>query len=316
MPALAAVVIAGSSGAANVSASATTPGGVNHVHSIVITPNNPNVLYIGSHYRLYKSTNGGRTWQPLLAQMFLSLAIDPSHTNTLNGVSLQGGLQKSTDGGKHWSAFHAGPAKGSVVGVIDDAATRTIFAYGAGIYRSTDGGGHWSSTLKSRSFGSVAAGSGRSLYAASDAGLYVSNDDGAHWKTVAAIGSQPVLQAAATGSTAYVVGPISVFKTSNDGKTWTTLSKAPIGLEFIGVAPSDANEVIGEVSGQGFYATRDGGRSWQRANTGIHDTNFNSSTVRVAPSSARVAYTGAWGLHFYATHDGGRHWVETASLKK
>jgi photosystem II stability/assembly factor-like uncharacterized protein len=300
-------------------ASSTTPGGPNHIHSIAILPGNPNVLYIGSHYRLYKSTDGGKTWKPLLAQMFLSLAIDASHPNTMYGVSLTGGFQKSTDGGTHWTAPHSRPALGSVTGVLYDASTRTILAYGAGIYRSTDGGSHWSSTLKAQSFTSMAAGSGKALYAASDAGLYVSSDDGAHWKTVLVIGSQPVIQVAAAGSVAYVVAPIALFKTTNDGKSWTTVATAPLGLEFIGVAPSDPNEVIGEIStqhGGRFYVTRDGGRSWRSANSGIHDTDFNASTIRVAPSSPNVAYTGAWGLHMYATHDGGRHWVETASLKK
>jgi photosystem II stability/assembly factor-like uncharacterized protein len=314
--ALAALVLAGCGGGGRASASSTTPGGVNHVHSILILPSNPNVVYIGSHYRLYKSTDGGRRWQPLLAQMFTSLAVDPAHPTMLYGVSLQGGFQKSVDGGKHWTAPRSRPAKGLVTGVVYDASTRTILAYGTGIYRSIDGGSHWSSTLKNQSFGSMAAGSGRTVYAASDAGLFVSGDDGVHWKSAAAIGSQPVLQVAASGHVAYAVGPISVFKTSNDGRSWSTLSRAPIGLEFIGVAPSDPKEVIGEVATKGFYVTRDGGATWQSANSGIHDKSFNASTIRVAPSAPKIAYTGAWGLHFYATHDGGRHWVETASLKR
>jgi hypothetical protein len=105
-------------------------------------------------------------------------------------------------------------------------------------------------------------------------------------------------------------------KSTNFGRNWSLLDKAPQGIEFVGVAPSDPNEVLAEIGGKGFMASRDGGVTWQNANAGIHDRNFNASTVRIAPSNPQVAYTGAWGLHFYATHDGGRHWTEVASLTR
>ena len=96
--------------------------------------------------------------------------------------------------------------------------------------------------------------------------------------------------------------------------SWTTLSKAPVGIEFMTVAPSDPRQVLAEVSQKGFFESSDGGATW-RTSTGIHDHKFNGSTVQVASSSPNIAYTGAWGLHVYTTHDGGRTWTETATLK-
>jgi photosystem II stability/assembly factor-like uncharacterized protein len=127
--------------------------------------------------------------------------------------------------------------------------------------------------------------------------------------------NQPVIQVAAAGAAAYAVTPIALIKTADGGRSWRQLGSAPTGIEFVGVSPSDPNEILAEVAGSGFRASYDGGITWRNANRGIHDRDFNASTVRIAPSSPNVVYTGAWGLHFYASHDGGRHWTQTATLK-
>jgi photosystem II stability/assembly factor-like uncharacterized protein len=195
-----------------------------------------------------------------------------------------------------------------------DPATHVVLAYGAGIYRSIDGS-HWTRLLARQSVASVAIGSGGAGYAATANGLFVSHDDGLHWSSVGIEANQPVIQVAAAGAAAYAVTPIALIKTADGGRSWRQLGSAPTGIEFVGVSPSDPNEILAEVAGSGFRASYDGGLTWRNANRGIHDRDFNASTVRIAPSSPNVVYTGAWGLHFYASHDGGRHWTQTATLK-
>ena len=302
-----------SGSSSNPTPSSSISAAQNHVHSIVILPNNPNELYLGAHYKLYKSNDGGRKWHPLTRQMMLSMAMDPAHPSTLYAVSLQRGLVKTTDGGVHWASTEAGIPHGKVTGVAFDPADKAVLAYGLGIYRSVDGGAHWSHVLTSGQIRSVAAGADGTACAATDNGLYVSHDGGVHWKLVASVGNQPVIQVAASEGVAYAVAAVALFKSSNGGRSWKPLPKAATGIEFIGVSPSDPREIIAEVANQGFVASHDGGATWHAAN-GIHDTNFNASTVRVAPSSPNVAYTGSWGIHFYASHDGGRHWSKTSTL--
>jgi photosystem II stability/assembly factor-like uncharacterized protein len=301
---------AGSSGAAsNPNTSSTAK---NHVHSIVIMPHDPNALYLGAHRRLYHSTDGGHTWHALTRQMMLAMAQNVVRPTVLYAVSLQHGFVRSTDGGATWKPVAGVPA-GSITGVAVDPTGRIVLAYGNDLYRGSGAG--WTKVLRGHSVASAAFGSGGSAYAATGDGLFVSRDGGLHWHLVGSIGNQPVVQVQAAGSAGYAVTALGVMRTINRGGSWTLLSKAPLGVEFLGVAPSDPNEVIGEVAGKGFYATYDGGATWHRAK-GIHDTDFNASTIRIAPSNPNVAYTGAWGLHFYASHDGGRHWTETATLTK
>ncbi|HLJ67573.1 MAG TPA: YCF48-related protein [Chloroflexota bacterium] len=307
--------IAGCGSSSSAPAATPTAGVVlNHVHSIAIMPNNPNELYMGAHYHLYKSSDGGRSWVPLTNQMMLSLVLDPARPSMLFAVSLQHGFVTSTDSGSSWHPVSASFKPGEIAGVSIDPVSRAVFAFGSGIYRSSDGGAHWRRVYGGQGVKAVAVGSGGSVYAVTDTGLIVSRDGGATWKLAGAVG--PAIQVAAAGAVAYAVTPFFLMKTTNGGRSWHPLNRSPTGIEFVGVAPTDPNEVLGEVSGRGFYASYDGGATWHRANAGIRYFDFNASTIRFAPSSPRVAYTAAWGLYFYATHDAGRHWTQTAVLKR
>lgn len=288
----------------------------NHVHSIVIMPHNPGELYMGGHYRLYQSTDGGVKWKPLIKQMMLSMTLDPTHPSTLYGVSQQSGLQKSIDAGAHWKSTQGNIPRGQVVGVVFDRTTKAVIAFGTGIYRSTNGGKTWTAVLEHKSVSAVTVGASGSLYAASDNGLYASHDNGQQWASVASVGNQPILQVVASGKVGYAVSPLGILKTSDNGHTWNLLDKAPSGIDFLGISPSNANEIFGEISQHGLVMSHDGGATWQQANNGIHDTNFTASTIQVAPSSPAIVYTGSWGIHFYASHDGGRHWTRTSTLLK
>jgi photosystem II stability/assembly factor-like uncharacterized protein len=177
-----------------------------------------------------------------------------------------------------------------------------------------DGGKHWTRSYASTSVYNVAPAAGSTVYASTGNGLLISRDNGRHWTAQKTIGAQPVVQVAASGPTAYAITAIGLMKSTNDGATWTTLSSAPVGIEFMTVAPSDPRRVLAEVSQKGFFERSEGGATWRSA-SGIHDHKFNGSTVQVASDAPTVAYTGAWGLHVYTTHDGGKHWTQTATLK-
>jgi photosystem II stability/assembly factor-like uncharacterized protein len=303
-----------SSGASAGSTSTPTTNAVNHAHSIVVMADNPNHILMGAHYHLYSSTNGGKTWHALTNQMVLSLAPVPAHPSTLFAVSLQKGLERSTDGGVHWTRLATNIPQGDITGVTMDPRNNALLAYGVGIYHSADGGAHWATELKKQSIYNIAVSGDGTAYASSSNGLFLSRDGGVHWSSVKAIGNQPVVQVAASGQVAYAIAAIALMKSTNDGRTWHALSKAPAGIEFMGVAPSNPSEIYGEIGAQGFVVSHNGGATWAKANSGITDRNFNASVIRVAPTAPNIVYTAAWGLHFYASHDGGQHWVRTATL--
>ena len=81
-----------------------------HLHTIALG-DRPGEIYLGTHYGLFTSTDGGRTWPQargvLNTLMITSIAISPSNPNILaviavpiSGIGTQSGIYFSHDGGK------------------------------------------------------------------------------------------------------------------------------------------------------------------------------------------------------------------------
>src|SRR5207245_766195 len=96
-------------------ASATAGITARVVGALAVDPSNAATLYAGSGASLFKTTDSGTTWIPLdaidpgqkfgLPVGFLSLAIDPSASNTVYaGGYIVSGVLKSTDAGQSWVA--------------------------------------------------------------------------------------------------------------------------------------------------------------------------------------------------------------------
>jgi photosystem II stability/assembly factor-like uncharacterized protein len=149
------------------------------IGAIVIDPKNSNTLFVacegsawgpGAERGLYKSTNGGSTWEKIL---FVSentginnVVMDPSNSDILYATSEQrrrhiftkigGGpesaVYKSTDGGKNWRKIMDGLPSVEIGGMgIDVSPANPNMVYlvveaqlgKSGFYRSTDKGESW-----------------------------------------------------------------------------------------------------------------------------------------------------------------------------
>src|SRR5581483_4118768 len=114
------------------------------VSAFAFDPANWNVVYTatepgpGGHYdRVYKSTDGGKSWQRLYSSRgwfrAYAFAVDPGHPDT---VYIGGGtaVYKTTDGGRTWRTFNRGllpppgvnRGEGWVLWLAFDPATRVL----------------------------------------------------------------------------------------------------------------------------------------------------------------------------------------------
>src|SRR5207245_4311622 len=83
-----------------------------YVAAITIDSLSPLTVYASVGSTLMKSTDGGSTWRqlnpPELFSSVQSIAIDPTHPQTIYVGDDLAGMFKSTDGGKTWKAQNQG----------------------------------------------------------------------------------------------------------------------------------------------------------------------------------------------------------------
>src|SRR5437016_2315642 len=152
------------------------------IGDVTIAPSDPSVVWVGTGEAnnrqssswgngVYKSTDGGKTWQHMgLAEThhIARIVIHPTDPNTLYvaavgrlwGPSKERGVYKTTDGGKTWSSVLFVNEDTGVTDLAMDPDSpgtliaaayqrrRTVFGYngsgpGSGLYKTTDGGATW-----------------------------------------------------------------------------------------------------------------------------------------------------------------------------
>lgn len=285
----------------------------------------PNVFYIGvNNGGVWKSTDYGRTWNPIFDQMSTGsvgdIAVSESNPNVVyvgcgEGIqrpdlSVGDGVYKSTDAGKTWT--NMGLKDGQQIGdiIIDPKNENRIFVavlghpYGPnterGVYRSVDGGKNWERVLyKDENTGAVQVNfdpnNSNILYADLWAGRQGPWENGA-WN-----GTESGL-----------------FKSTDGGTTWKKLTKGlptpEQGLGRIGftIAPTNSNRLYATVDAGkygGIYRSDDAGESWTMTNA---DGRFwgrgsDFAEVKCDPTNADIVYSA--NVVVWKSTDGAKTWT-------
>jgi photosystem II stability/assembly factor-like uncharacterized protein len=124
-----------------------------HVHALALDAEG-RVLWLGAHTGLFRSEDGGRSWQKAPLRVpegpldLMAIAPHPGDAQTLYVGTHEDGVLKSAAGGRTWQAVNAGLGGLDVHGLAVDPATperlhAAVRDRGEGLYRTTDGGGKW-----------------------------------------------------------------------------------------------------------------------------------------------------------------------------
>ena len=240
-----------------------------HISRIVVDPSNADLVYVaalGHAYGpnkergIYRSKDGGRTWEQVLFKDentgAIDLAMQPGNPSVMFATLLQTRRPP-------WSIYP--PSKGP----------------GTGLYRTTDGGDHWEQVsghgLPSEELGRMgiafAPSNPKRIYVIADAkegGLYRSDDGGENWERVS---KDPriwgrgwyfceVSVDSKDENTVYVPNT-SLYRSRDGGKTMTAIKGAPGGDDYhqLWIDPDDPQRMILGVD-QGVIVTRNGGETW------------------------------------------------------
>ncbi|MFM8534463.1 MAG: VPS10 domain-containing protein [Acidimicrobiia bacterium] len=237
-----------------------------HIGRIVIDPRDSKVVYVaaygplwsaGGDRGLYKTTDGGATWNRILNISehtgISDVIMDPTnpdvliatahqrrrHTWTLIHGGPESGLHKSTDGGATWRRIRTGLPGGDlgrIVPAFSPARKGLVYAK----VESADG----------------------------PVALYASNDSGESWERRAAVNAQPMyyenIHPDPKDADRIYVPSVQSFVSDDGGRNFRQIGERNkhVDNHVIWVDPDNTQHLI-EGSDGGLYESWDGGRLWR-----------------------------------------------------
>ncbi len=246
-------------------------------------------------------------------------AVNPSNVNEYYVASASGGVWKTVNAGVTYESVFDGQGSYSIgcvtldpnnhnvvwVGSGENNNQRSV-AYGDGVYRSEDGGASWKNM-----------------------GLKTSEHIG---KIIVDPRNSSVVYVAAIGPLWKEGGERGVYKTTDAGKTWTQVLKIDdyTGVNDMLMDPrnpdvlyaaafqrmrSDFAYVSGG-PGSGMYKSIDGGKTWDKINTGLPSADKGRIGLAISPADPEYIYAvmeASKESGFYRSTNRGASWQKMSS---
>lgn len=269
------------------------------VRSLVASPSDSSVLYLGtSDGQIFRSKDGARTWQrlhPGLERRGLSIdhiVIDPRNPKTVYAGAWavardeQGGVFRSEDGGEHWKLLDG--TKGMSVRSLAMAPSDSSFLIAGsanddpnlnGVFRSTDAGKKWErispvGDKEIRNIESVAIDPRNTniMYIGTWHLPWKTTDAGASWKqtgykAVGMIDDSDIFGISINPANAeqlYINACSGIYRSGSSGEKWMKIPGIPFSARRtykLLVHPSNPKIIFAGTS-EGLWRSKDDGKKW------------------------------------------------------
>jgi photosystem II stability/assembly factor-like uncharacterized protein len=262
------------------------------VRTMIVAPDNPDLLYLGTHDgQLFRSTDGALTWnriKPGIGKRGLSidnLIIDPRNTKVMyagtwdTDVSMKNdmGVYKSEDAGATWKLLK--DTKGTHIFSIALSPSDSNFLLAGSktsILRSTNGGDDWEKISTEgypdiRNINSVAIDPRNNdyIYAGTNHLPWQTYDGGKTWSrnVTGMVDDSDIMGITvnqADPKLVYVNACSGIYRSNSAGKQWTKIPGIPFSARrtyTLLAHPLQPNVIFAGTS-EGLWRAKDGGKRW------------------------------------------------------
>jgi len=270
-------------------------------HAFAFSPTSSDQFYIGNDGGVWRTGDGGASFQSLNASLSLSqlvgLAVHPTDSSVSYAGTQDNGVQRRLQGSANWFEFLPGDGGNTVINPLDPGNVFVTYVQ-ANIFRFYNDGRSFDRQVAYNDtfgeFGSprmafyppfVGNGVDATLYLGTWR-LFVSPDAGESWSAPA-------------GSTDLTKG---------------FTERGPDVISAIGVSTSDTTVICtGSSMGRAMLSS-DGGATWKDVSAGLPDRSITSVTFDRSSSSRMYVTLSGYGTgHVFRTTDSGATWVDMSS---
>lgn len=303
---------------------------------IALHPSNPNILYVATNEYIYKSRDGGATWENLSRGMshsrVIALAVDPLYPATVYAGTKGDAVYKSYDGGQRWVSLRAGLDDITISSVVNQFVfnpmdnTHLFVATTMGIFETRNSGETWQKRMDGMKevlmVVTLALDPTRPaiMYAGTSGGVYKTVNRAGRWEKAnnGLVPPEMVKSSRALGVTVMQVDPFApdtvyaatlagIYKSTDAGGSWTRIAQS-LPDQMISAMVLDRTQAgtLYVASREGVHKSTDGGATWKALSSGLASLNIRS--LIQSPTDPRLWYVGTNGSGLYKSLDGGENW--------
>jgi len=306
---------------------------------IAVNPHNSNIMYVSAWTAqsqqagdLFRSTDGGKTWQTLPGmhgKSIRAMAMFAGDPKVLVAGALDG-VFRTKDGGDSWERMS--PANHADIKNIESIAVdpkdpNVVYAGTWHLaWKTADGGANWQHINKgmiddSDVFSIIVDHSNpANVFASACSGIYKSVSAGEQFSKIQGIPfsarrTRVLKQDPSNPAIVYAGTTEGLWKTMDLGKTWKRVSNPEVVVNDVSIDPRNSSRVLLATDRSGVLASNDGAATWTASNhgythryvTAIVADQRDSNTMYVSVVNDRE-----FGGMFYS-HDGGQHWMQKST---
>ena len=277
---------------------------------------NSKIGFIGSYGKIYKTVDGGFTWQHQNIGSWGILAIRFHDANLGFASTDDSKILKTTDGGLTWTSSNI------IFRVFRFFFIDANIIYAAGeqgrIYKTVNGGVNWSVVSPTSPYGGYSYNSiyfvnaNKGFAVGLNGQILSTSNGGAAWQQYALTHLNITSFCFPTKLVGYTTDWLSIYKTTDAGQTWQpanfTLPNTNSRITHSWFRNKDTGFVVSR-DPLLFYKTYNGGQTWQPVYTLPSGYNYTRAMDFVNDTTGYIAMDNSTATQLFKTTNGGITWT-------